>query len=70
MKCEHMNICLIGNEETGVASIDCEDCGRPLIRREVPDKPGYTYFTQEEWEEDGRRFWDDFAHGRVFNGAE
>lgn len=31
--CRHKHIVLIGNEETGLRSIRCEDCGQPMTRR-------------------------------------
>lgn len=40
--CKHMNVVLIGNEETGLKAIKCGDCGSPLDRRVVGDR--YEYF--------------------------
>lgn len=45
--CAHWRVLLIGNEETGLSSIECEDCGEPLVRRRNAAGE-YDYFTASE----------------------
>lgn len=41
--CDHLRVNLKGNDETGLQSISCGDCGRQLTRRFDASGTGYVY---------------------------
>lgn len=52
--CHHMRICLIGNEETGLQSVFCEECGQPMTRSRDKTVSGeYIYVPRRDEMPDG-----------------
>jgi hypothetical protein len=50
-RCRHRTVNVVGNEETGVDRIRCEDCQAELQRRTSTDGYEYDYHTAEEWKQ-------------------